>query len=55
MANTRIGIDITMSIDREMSVSTHPRKNPAMVPRMTPMKTDRPVAMKATWSEVRAP
>ena len=55
MANSRMGSDIMTSTVRAISVSTHPPKNPATTPRMTPTVTEMLVASRATIIEVRAP
>ena len=49
------GKAITISLRRETTVSTAPRKYPARAPSRTPSPTENTVANTATSSEVRAP
>ena len=44
-----------MSITRPITESIQPPKNAAVIPSVTPMTTDRPVARKAMSNEMRLP
>ena len=51
----RSGNAIVTSVNREMIVSTQPRKYPAVAPRRTPMTITPSVERPATSSEILAP
>jgi len=55
IANSRSGSDRTMSMRREMKVSSLPPRNPAISPRAIPMTREIPVARIAISRDVRAP
>ena len=55
MMKRRAGKTMTISVRRDTTVSTQPRKKPAISPMIRPMKTDPIVAKTATSSDVRAP
>ncbi len=55
IANKRSGNDSTISMSREMKVSSLPPRNPAISPRAIPMTSEIPVAMIAISRDVRAP
>ena len=55
MMKRRIGKTMTISVRRDTTVSTQPRKKPAIRPMTRPIATERNVANTATSSDVRAP
>ncbi len=55
MTNNRYGNAIVISVTREMTVSTQPRKKPAIEPRIKPRKIAMNVAPTPTSRETWAP